>query len=240
MARNQENGNYLKVFPELGFYEASREEINRYKHYFSIDKKYIDKEEMIEPPAYIGGYDYDYIIDKIKRNKTDCFDWKGIYKILKSSAKKTADEIIDNNKKGIKTVGVHVRRGDMAVKVEGGYWQVLTAEYFLDVLKRIDCSDRVIYFFSNGFDFVEDNIISHFEKGTYKLVKGNLDYEDMYLYSLCKIQIASQSSWGNAVFPLNNNKGKILYRPSLYPKKAIITEDEGKVITVQLTREMYV
>ena len=70
------------------------------------------------------------------------------------------------------------------------------------------------------------------------MIKGNPDYIDMYLYTLCRIQVGSQSSWGHISFPFNKNKDKVLYLPIINENR--LKECDGKIIPIELEEDMYV
>jgi hypothetical protein len=87
--------------------------------------------EMPEAPCYLQGY-YRYGMTEIEKN------WKKYCKL------KRAEDILDEKNLAFcreiesceNPIGVHVRRGDMAL--EGGYWEVFPAQYFINLCEDLN------------------------------------------------------------------------------------------------------
>ena len=149
-----------ECFPELMVKVASEKEVNRYRKFYGTNihklvKKYENKEEKLAAPLYVSLYDFDYLV-----SFKDCpkyFNWQGMYNLLTESAKKIATEIMRYKKNGRNVIGVHVRRGDMAVS--GSYWKVLTAHYFEAAINEVVTEESIIYFFSNTFRIYPSTIL---------------------------------------------------------------------------------
>lgn len=230
-----------ECFPKLEINIATTEEVIKYRRFYGTDihnmaLKYRGKEERLKPPLYIARYDFDNIVSDFQKY-AKYFDWEGIYNILNLSARNIADEIRMHKSKGKKVIGIHVRRGDMTVT--GDYWKVLTPQYFETAINKVATDTSVLYFFSNGFDFVKKEIIPNI-KYEYVLVNiQNKDYEDMFLYSLCNVQVSSQGSWGRITYCFNTNQDRTLVIPATNIKEDLIVHNNGTIINLMLTEEMY-
>lgn len=229
-----------ECFPELMVKVASEKEVNRYRKFYGTNihklvKKYENKEEKLAAPLYVSLYDFDYLV-----SFKDCpkyFNWQGMYNLLTESAKKIATEIMRYKKNGRNVIGVHVRRGDMAVS--GSYWKVLTAHYFEAAINEVVTEESIIYFFSNGFDFVKREVLPYIKNEYVMVDNGFKDYEDIYLYSLCNVQIASQGSWGELAYCFNTAQNRTLVIPDYSAKQKYESNDNGKVIHLYLEENMY-
>ena len=202
-------------FPSVIVPEANRWEVLRYKLFYDAEKSHVKNSVDINSwdhkrALYLSGYSTDYLIDKTRISSF--FNIHEIEKQLSCEAWKWANEIEKCRKHNIITVGVHVRRGDMTQA--GGYWKVLNSKYFIAAINMIPNRDQCkFFFFSNGFDFVTNEIIPNLDID-YSLVQGTTcDYEDFYLLSRCNTQIGSQGSWGTIAYLFNedNNKRLITY-----------------------------
>ena len=65
------------------------------------------------------------------------------------------------------------------------------------------------------------------------------DYEDIYLYSLCNVQIASQGSWGNMAFAFNTNEDRKLVSPTTNKEEALKDSNYLSKIDIYLEDDMY-
>jgi len=228
-------------FPNTKMEIATDREIKKYRMFYSSDihstvKKFKDREEEMTPPLYMAKFDMDYIVSF--KDCTKYFDWQGMKNILCDSALKVADEIRAYQKIGKKVIGVHVRRGDMTVT--GRYWKVLTPKYFEVAIGKATTENCILYFFSNGFDFVKEEILPNV-KQDYVLVDGNYkEYEDIYLYSLCDIQVASQGSWGKLAYQFNESSDRIMISPNYSIDADMEVCDKGMIKYIHLTDDMYI
>jgi len=106
-----------------------------------------------------------------------------------------------------KTVSIHVRRGDYLGISD--VLPVIDKSYIDECLKEIGDYDK-IYIFSNDKEWCEQNL--NYEKS--EIVYGLEDYEELWMISLCKINVMSNSSfswWGSY---LNSNENKKSFCPS--------------------------
>lgn len=135
---------------------------------------------------------------------------------------RTAQEILDSQSFAIyqkitscQSVGVHVRRGDMARNEFE--WKNPTPQYFVNAIKSPEFEGCTFFFFSDEIDWVKENIIPKLpENINYYLVEANDSkngYQDLYLLLSCRHQIASQGSFGVFAFFLNPNPQKLLMFP---------------------------
>ncbi|OON88465.1 hypothetical protein BXO88_01345 [Oribacterium sp. C9] len=226
------NFDLLKLFPNLDIHIADDKMCREYNIVSSFFPK-SDSEKITmcsnripSEPVLMQSY---YWIDE----KT--------YKIYPSLFKIDLNNIVDfsveNQKMANKimkddnSVGVHVRRGDMASTT--GFWIQLGPDYFINAIKLFDIETTHFYFFSQDLDWVEKNIVSKIDGLKSTLVDINDSehgYCDLALLSLCKNQIASQGSFGGVASILNSNKDKILVLPKVeggfkYHPKACKWED---------------
>jgi hypothetical protein len=125
------------------------------------------------------------------------------------------------------SVSLHVRRGDYLITGD-----FIGVNYYDNALLSLFESNQVnkVLVFSDDIDWCEKNL---FHKGLLDViyVKGNKDYEDLYLQSLCTYNICANSSfsWWGAY--LNQNPDKKVYMPEpwtashgkdIYPSGTII------------------
>ena len=101
----------------------------------------------------------------------------------------------------------------------GVYFPVLKDQYFFDVIDMVNekySQNTCVYLFSDDFKYVENEILPKLKSKTQnlQLVFGNKDYMDLFLYSLCNVQIASQSSWGQFAYIYNVCKERLLVKPT--------------------------
>lgn len=106
------------------------------------------------------------------------------------------------------TCSIHVRRGDyMGLQ---NHHPLQTIDYYKNAVKVIG-EDKHFLIFSDDIKWCEENF-SFLKNKTF--ITGNLDYEDLYLMSMCKDNIIANStfSWWGAW--LNKNKNKQVIIPS--------------------------
>ena len=119
------------------------------------------------------------------------------------------------------SVAVHIRRGDYLdpenLKLFG---EVCTKSYFEAAADLISSkvANPHFFIFSNDIEWAKHNL--HFNKVTYVVCNEKKDsWKDMYLMSLCKHNIISNStfSWWGAW--LNNDPSKIVISPTRFLRK---------------------
>lgn len=228
-------------FPDTKMEIASDQEIRKYRMFYGSDvhdiaEKFKGREDEMRAPLYMAKFDMDYIVSF--KDCTKYFNWQGLRNTLCDSALEIAKDIKAYQNAGKKVIGVHVRRGDMTVT--GRYWRVLTPKYFEVAIEKAATENCIFYFFSNGFDFVKEEILPNI-KQEYVLVDGQYkEYEDIYLYSLCDIQIASQGSWGKLAYQFNKNPERIMISPNYSINEDVEIYDNGTIKYIHLTDDMYI
>ena len=155
-------------------------------------------------PCYLHGY-FKYRLSEIEKN------------IDKYCTLKSKEEILDDENMEIyqeilacaNPIGVHVRRGDMAV--EGGYWKVLPEQYFINVCEDLKGSDSMFFFFSEEPQWVLEHIIP-FVDIRYRVVNNSAfyGYRDLYLLSQCRYVVRSQGSFGEYAYMINKREDRKL------------------------------
>jgi len=213
----------LKVFPKITFKIATPGEVALYKKYFyyAIEQTFVYDESLYTKhvPLYVDGYlDHWKNYDLIKDELLEDLDFGALE--LDSKNKKWLAEI--NSEPN--SVAVHVRRGDY---INLGHC-ILTPEYYISSIEHVvnACKEESphFFFFSNGMDWVKDNMVDKIPKDIkYSFVEANdndTGYIDLYLISQCKHQISSNSSFGVWGGLLNRNKNKIVIIPDRWYGKS--------------------
>jgi hypothetical protein len=120
----------------------------------------------------------------------------------------------------LNTCSIHVRRGDY---VNNPFHEVCDLNYFLKAIEKINSMEKIDKFlvFSDDISWCKKNFLQNFE-----FIDGNLDIQDIFLMSLCKHNIISNSSfswWGSY---LNKNKNKKIIAPNKWfgPKADVINK----------------
>jgi hypothetical protein len=106
------------------------------------------------------------------------------------------------------TCSLHVRRGDYVSKSD--FHPLQTIEYYKNAISIIG-EDTNYLIFSDDIEWCKKNL-NFIKNKTY--IDGNLDYQDLYLMSMCKNNIIANSSfswWGSW---LNSNENKQVIYPS--------------------------
>ncbi len=214
-----------ECFPYLEIKEAEKDKVERYKKFYDCDlnKKALKliRGEMIKMPFYVSGMT---ALTGIAGDYKKIFDFSSIQRLMSEEAKESYRTILEKKKENT-IVGVHVRRGDMTAT--GHYWKVLTGNYFIKIINRIKNERTFFVFFSEDFEWVRSNILSGIDVPYLLVDQKNKEYIDFYLYSLCDILVASQSSWGKRAMFFNDNE----------KRKLILPEKEGTDITAM--EELY-
>ena len=101
------------------------------------------------------------------------------------------------------TIGIHVRRGDLA-KGDNPVYGGVTDGYFLRAIEFCNkkFAPKKYIFFSDEPDWVEQNICSHLTQ-SYEIMRGNKAWEDLWLLAHCPVIVASQGSFGGVAARLN-------------------------------------
>lgn len=206
--------NRLLVLPEVFGVELERattEEIFYYKAfcYYNHSNIYMFDEELVNKPCdrYIDGYlaNYRYIA---LREQELCNELQ--FKISLNEKNRDLKQQILNTPCSI---AIHIRRGDYV----GSAFELLTLQYYLDAIDILEqkCNAEKVRFFifSNDLEWAKSNIKA---SKSVTFVEGNDNDNgacDMYLMSLCKHFILSNSSFGFWGAVLAENKDKIVIVP---------------------------
>jgi len=107
---------------------------------------------------------------------------------------------------------LHVRRGDYLNL--SAHHPTCTMEYYKKALNR--CPGKVLVF-SDDIDWCKNNFLDP----RFEFVSNNLDYEDLYLMSMCKNNIIANSSFSWWGAWLNKNPNKVVIAPKVWFGSAI-------------------
>jgi hypothetical protein len=206
----------LRLFRDLDFQKAPIDEVYFYKRYFYYrnDKFFLPNNfisNVKNMPLYLDGY-YCHLeyLKEVRDEILSKLDFSRLE--LDEENLRVLSEIKQTN-----SCAVHVRRGDY---VNLG-WAHLTADYYLNAIKHIEEKfeegDISLYFFSNDMFWVNDNIICRLDGNIKFQTLENNDNDkgflDLYLMSMCKHQIISNSSFGLIGAFLNRNEDKVVIMP---------------------------
>lgn len=241
----------LKCFPDLDFERPFPGELIRYRTLYATnihntEKKYKGHYESLKAPLYNFEYDLNDLVatENDFEELAECINWEGLHDMLGSEARKIEQSIMRDKRNGLKVIGLHVRRGDMAIKKFAYGGKVLTSKYYEYILNRMIDRNSVIYVFSNGFDFVESEVKPYIKCKNFLVNTTSQVYEDMFLCSLCDVQIAGQGTMGRQAYSFNRNRNRKLICP-------FINDDDdeklpkyyagsfGTVEFVSLSEDMY-
>jgi hypothetical protein len=119
------------------------------------------------------------------------------------------------------TCSIHVRRGDYVAKQN--FHPLQTIDYYKHSISIIG-ENTLFLIFSDDIEWCKSNL--DFIKNKI-FISGNLDYEDLYLMSICNHNIIANStfSWWGAW--LNNHKNKKVIYPSLWLNSGADTSEIG-------------
>ena len=144
----------------------------------------------------------------------------------------------------INGVAVHIRRGDyMTQNWKATHCVIDGPAYYEEAIHYIrgKVQNPVFYFFSDDMDWVK----SHFKSKDYVFVhhnKGKKSYLDMYLMSLCKHHVISNSTFSWWAAWLANYQEQIVIQPTpwLVGKSCEgVYPDRWKTIDVSRTDKLY-
>ena len=136
------------------------------------------------------------------------------------------DESYVNQITNSNAVSLHVRRGDYLSDTYKDSFKSLGADYYKnavnEVYKRIENPTFFIFsddkdFINESFDWIENKVIVEGNA-------GNRSYIDMYLMSLCRINIIANSTFSMWAGILNSHEDATVIYPSTY-----MTQKESEV-----------
>lgn len=108
------------------------------------------------------------------------------------------------------TCSLHVRRGNYVERQE--YHPLQNIDYYKKSIEVIG-KEKHYLIFSDDIEWCKENL-SFIDNKTF--IEGNMDYEDLYLMSLCKNNIIANSSFSWWGAWLNQNNNKIVIYPSVW------------------------
>lgn len=125
---------------------------------------------------------------------------------------------------------VHVRRGDLA-KMNDVFYGKVTVDFFRKSMEYVkERYPKVkFFFFSDGIDWVEENLQEFYQDWPHELVRGNRAFEDLNLMAHCDCFIASQGSAGKTA-ALMNGKGLLIV--SHDPHDVVWTERYDNTVVI--------
>ena len=204
------NFDLLRAFPNLDLPIASDAKIKYFKKHFAYNESKDGAFINAKTPKYFGWYYESYYQDLLP------FEYTIDESVLDDYNKNVARQIKDDKH----PIGIHVRRGDMAVTKHN--WVVCPPEYFVNAVKFFvkKYPDASFYFFSDEPDWIQDNILpllNDIENPLYLVSHNGSDkgYMDLALLSYCEHHVASQGSLARYGHMLNQNKNSILIMPKV-------------------------
>lgn len=185
---------FTEMWPTLPFKKISGWRLWIYRHIFKVGKL---MNEELPPPKTITRSMYLY----------------GYWDLPKGESARLFQKYFDLNIAAIptisqgfvfdKTVGIHVRRGDLA-KGDNPIYGGVTDGYFLRAIEF--CNEKFhpkkYIFFSDEPEWVEQNICNQLEQ-PYEIMRGNKAWEDLWYLAQCPVIVASQGSFGTVAAKLN-------------------------------------
>lgn len=106
------------------------------------------------------------------------------------------------------TCSLHVRRGDYVAKSD--FHTLQSIEYYKEAISIV--GENINYLiFSDDIEWCQENL--NFIKNK-TFINGNLDYQDLYLMSMCSHNIIANSSFSWWGAWMNNNENKKVIYPS--------------------------
>lgn len=183
-----------EMWPNLKVKTLTAKKCKFYRNFFQYKRTngdWLPELQSISRTLYFGGY-WDISATTYSKIFHRCFDLRN-----------AAIPAIKGEKNFNNTIGVHVRRGDLA-KGDNPIYGGVTDGYFLRAIEF--CNEKFApkkyIFFSDEPDWVEQNICNHLEQ-SYVIMRGNKVWEDLWLLAQCPVIVASQGSFGTVAARLN-------------------------------------
>jgi hypothetical protein len=215
-----------QAFPYIDFIEASDEEVKFYKKHFRFPKRkgYWRFGDNIKPPLYMPMH-----IDKWRFCKEvsagmlrfneqnivqqECYEY---FHFEDSIFDDKNLKILQRIRKEKCPVGIHVRRGDDAVRGVAS-----SVEYYVKAANKVKelFPDASFFFISDEPNYVKNELLPIFDsKIKIEIIDindVNTSYKDLFLMSECKHQVRSFGSMGAIAYLINRYPGKKLISPSV-------------------------
>ena len=163
-----------------------------------------------------------------EKNRDSILQELDLTKIFDEEKKKMLNFLIETGME-TNTVCVHVRRGDYV----GSDYDICNENYYykaMDMAKHM-LKNSKFYVFSDDIDWCKERMKNY----DVEFISGNRDYEDLYLMSLCKHFILSNSSFSWWAQYYGKYDNKVVIAPSKWMKKDIPQDmygEEWKLIEV--------
>lgn len=191
-----------------------------YSYFPSVDEKKngisvdLSQYKMPDAPVYFREYYY-YSSDKTEAGIKEFLSLKKVEDILDDEAGIALYKQITSENNTV--VGVHVRRGDMAVVTSNSYWNLIPDDYFVNITQIPEFTGGLFVFFSEEPEYIEKNIIpkcleknKNFRYRISKSYSSYYGYKDLFLLSQCDVQVRSQGSFGLYAYYISDNENKKL------------------------------
>jgi hypothetical protein len=124
------------------------------------------------------------------------------------------------------SVSLHIRKTDfISTKENKSIFAICSVDYYYRAVQFIleNISQNIMLFiFSDDFEWVKSNLNFKLD---YFFVEGNLDFEDLYLMSLCRHNIISNSTFSWWAAWLNSNNNKVVISPEKWFENGSSIED---------------
>lgn len=198
------------IFPEWKYNKYFKIGI-RTNDFFDIKSQYHQVDFHYNKIPYFNGMNLNgyfqsekYFFD-FKKKIREIFELKDeFYLKIKN---KWNDILKENN-----VTSLHIRRGDYVEKKEFHYIQPM--EYYSESINYIDSIEKIdkILIFSDDIKWCKEI----FKEDRFIFVENQEDIDDLFLMSMCKNNIVTNSSfswWGSW---LNENENKIVCAPSIW------------------------
>ena len=114
------------------------------------------------------------------------------------------------------SVSIHIRRGDYVSDPKtNSYHGTCSLEWYKNSMKFIErsISNPNYFIFSDDLDWAKQNISSNHSINYVENQNDGKDFEDLYIMSLCKHNIISNSSFSWWAAWMNKNPSKIIVHP---------------------------
>lgn len=218
--KDTRNFDLLKVFPNIKFPIATKEEVLEYKQKYHYCNKFafIYNEDLLNlsTPFYLDGYfgHWKYLVE---------VDFAGLdFNLNLDEQNIQALKYINN---ASASVAVHIRRGDFV----GSAHDVLTSSYFINTInhmqKILGKNNPTFFIFSTDMDWVNENVIAKLpENINYQLLSHNNNENgiyDFYLMKNCQHQICSNSGFSFYSAFMNTNLDKKIIIPDQLIKPSL-------------------
>lgn len=213
----------------------------KYRDIYSVPEQYFTHYDAINSNNPVGTYiEQGFHYNKIPENNNIITNLSGYFQSYKyfsdiqhdiisyfkpklqyrQNVDKIFDKFSDNNKNIV--VSIHYRIGDY-LKFPNHH-PVLSPNYYINAIKYIknllSNQNIKILWFSDSMSMTK-NLINTTDlrnlvdsRVSYHFIEGNKDYEDMYLQSLCPVNIIGNSTYSYWSAYLNTNQGKIVLAPA--------------------------